>query len=252
MGSGTVGRRSLPEGFTLAGYEALIGELLVRGYQVRGYDNVDREKPDLILRHDLDMSLDAALPIAEIERGLNAKSHFFVLIRTEMYNIFSTRAVCAIRHLQSLGHEIGLHLDASFYGDAVSSLEAGVRTECDVLEQVTGTPIRIISFHRPAKSLLGYAGTLAGRPHAYEPRFFSEIGYCSDSRNDWHFGHPLSHPAVREQRALQLLTHPIWWQLDGVDDAVAILDRFVEKRVALLRDELAANCEPYRHAIKSC
>ncbi len=245
-----MGRRSLPEGFTLVGYEALIGELLARGYQVRGYDNVDPKKSDLILRHDLDMSLDAALPIAEIERRLNAKSHFFVLIRTEMYNIFSTRAVQAIRHLQSLGHEIGLHLDASFYGDEASSLEAGARAECDVLEQVTGAPIRIISFHRPAKSLLGYAGMLAGRPHAYEPRFFSEIGYCSDSRGDWHHGHPLSHAAVRERRALQLLTHPIWWQSDGADGAVAILNRFVDERVALMRDELAANCEPYRSATK--
>jgi hypothetical protein len=242
-------RRSLPEGFTPAGYKALIAELLGRGYLTRSYADADPTQPHLILRHDLDMSLDAAQPIAEIEHQLNVKSHFFVLIRTEMYNVFSARAVRAIRCLQSLGHDIGLHLDASFYGDVVKDLDAGARTECDVLEQVTGTPVRFISFHRPAKSLLGHSGSLAGCRHAYEPRFFSEMGYCSDSRGDWHFGHPLAHAAIREHRALHLLTHPIWWQSKGVDGAVALLDRFVDDRVALLRNELADNCEPYRTAL---
>ena len=236
----------MPEGFTLGGYEALVGDLLARGFQARGYADAVPTQPHLILRHDLDMSLDAAQPIAEVESGLNVKSYFFVLIRTEMYNVFSARSVRAIRHLQGLGHEIGLHLDASFYGDAVASLEAGAGVECNVLEQVTGKPVRFISFHRPAESLLGHAELLAGRRHAYEPRFFSEMGYCSDSRGDWYHGHPLSHAAVREHRALQLLTHPIWWVSTESSGAVAKIDQFVSERVDLLQQELAANCEPYR------
>jgi hypothetical protein len=241
-------RQLMPEGFTTAGYKALVGELLARGYLANGYANADPQQRHLILRHDLDMSLDAARPIAEIEHELSVKSHFFVLIRTEMYNVFSARAVRAIRDLQSLGHEIGLHLDASFYGDVLSNLESGARVECDVLEQVTGVPVQVISFHRPAKGLLGHPGTLAGRRHAYEPRFFSDMGYCSDSRGDWHHGHPLVHPAVMEHRALQLLTHPIWWQSNGNDGALASLDRFVDDRISLLRNELADNCGPYRSA----
>jgi len=235
--------------FSLAGYQSLIGELIARGYQVRGYDDAEPKQLHVILRHDLDMSLQAALPIAEIEHQLGLKGHYFVLMRTEMYNPCSARAAQAIGHLQRLGHEIGLHLDASLYGNEESAVEAGAQAESVILEQIAGAPVRFISFHRPAKALIGRAGALAGRQHAYEPRFFSEMGYCSDSRGAWHYGHPLDHPALRDRRALQLLTHPIWWISGGVDGLAAKLEQFVGERADLLRQELAANCEPYRETL---
>ena len=76
--------------------------------------------------------------------------------------------------------------------------------------------------------------------------FFSAIGYCSDSRGAWHHGHPLAHQAVAQSRALQLLTHPIWWPSTVSPGPLPTLDRFVSERDTLLRTELAANCEPYR------
>ena len=62
-------------------------------------------------------------------------------------------------------------------------------------------PVTMVSFHRPAPELLGHAAPLGGRAHAYQPRFFSDMGYCSDSRGRWGHGHPLEHPAVAEGRA---------------------------------------------------
>ncbi|MBT3172708.1 MAG: hypothetical protein HN333_14900, partial [Rhodospirillaceae bacterium] len=74
-----------------------------------------------------------------------------------------------------------------------------------------GRSVPMISFHRPAPALQGREGRIAGRMHAYEPRFFREIGYCSDSRGAWRHGHPLDHAAVVKGKALQLLIHPLWW-----------------------------------------
>jgi hypothetical protein len=236
----------MSDDFSLPAYRALLQAFMTRGYAVRGYDDVVLDEPHLILRHDLDMSLDAAQPIAEIEHSLGVRGHYFVLLRTEMYNPFSARAVTAITNLCRLGHEVGLHIDGLFYGNDLSAIEVGAATECDALEQITGTAVQVISFHRPAKTLFGRDGKLAGRRHAYEPRFFSQMGYCSDSRGAWHFGHPLEHTATREGRALQLLTHPIWWVSNGLDGAVAKLDRFIAERTNFLCRELAANCEPYR------
>jgi len=130
-------------------------------------------------------------------------------------------------------------------------IEEGARSESSILEQITGAPVRLISFHRPVQALVGKSGKLAGRRHAYEPRFVSEMGYCSDSRGAWHHGNPLSHPATRDRRALQLLTHPIWWVSGGLDGAVAKLDQFLAERTQLLRQEVAANCEPYRAALET-
>lgn len=231
--------------FSPVSYRELVVSLLNHGCESRGYKDAEPEKPHLVLRHDIDMSLQAALVIAEIEADLGVKAHYFILVRTEMYNLFSAHAQRALRGIIGFGHEIGLHLDASYYEGDTQSLDAAAEKECAVIEAATDQRVEMVSFHRPAKSLLGYAKKLGGRIHAYQPRFFSEMGYCSDSRGDWHHGHPLEHDAVREGRALQLLTHPIWWTGSMALGPVGRLDDFAEERGNLLRDELAANCEPY-------
>lgn len=238
----------MSEAFNEEGYAALLRTFLARGYSVVGYDEADPAARHLILRHDLDMSLAAAEPIAALEAGLHVKAHYFVLLRTEMYNPFSAAARATFEKLRRFGHEIGLHFDASIYGSDPRVLEDAAARECRTLEDATGAPVRFVSFHRPAETLLGRRGAIAGRRHAYEPRFFSEMGYCSDSRGGWHHGRPLEHSAIAAGRALQLLTHPIWWAASVPGDPVATLDKFRSARDRLLARELAANCEPYRVA----
>lgn len=235
----------MAEDFTLAGYGALLDAFAERGYAARSFGDADPAARHLVLRHDLDMSLDAAVPVAEAEAARGLRAHYFVLLRTEMYNPFSAAGRDALDRLQARGHEIGLHLDASLYADDAAALDAAAARECRVLEEATGAPVRLISFHRPSRALLGLDRRLAGRPHTYQPRFFEAMGYCSDSRGAWGHGHPLDHPAVAEGRALQLLTHPIWWRDQTPDDAQAKLDRFAEGRDELLRAELARNCDIY-------
>ena len=150
----------------------------------------------------------------------------------------------SLTRVREHGHEIGLHLDASIYDNDSASLQEAANWECRALEDATGSAVRFISFHRPAEALLGFKGKLAGRSHAYEPRFFNSIGYCSDSRGDWHHGHPLEHPSVEAGQAIQLLTHPIWWP----PSATLIqqnLDEFLAARYLLLRRELGRNCQSF-------
>ncbi|MEK9660922.1 MAG: hypothetical protein VW644_04165 [Alphaproteobacteria bacterium] len=234
--------------FTRAGYRALVAALLERGYAAVGYDAVAPGERHLVLRHDLDMSIDAAVSIAGIEAELGVSAHYFVLLRTEMYNPWSDHARHQLDRIAALGHEIGLHFDASLYSDDIAALDRAAAEECTVLAALTGRPVETISFHRPSPALLGRPGTIAGRRHSYEPRYFHDIGYCSDSRGAWHHGHPLAHDAVADGRALQLLTHPIWWDRDNALDPVAALDRFRDARDTVLMNALADNCEPYRAA----
>jgi hypothetical protein len=235
----------MPELFTPAAYGALLESLFARGYDVRGYQDAEPAKRHLVLRHDIDMSLRAALPIAEVERGLGVKATYFVLLRSEMYNPLSSVSCLALKQLRALGHEIGLHFDAAPHGDALRALDSAATDECEFLERLLGHDVRVISFHRPAPALLGYPHRLAGRRHAYEPRFFRDMGYCSDSRGAWGNGHPLEHPAVQNGGALQLLTHPIWWTSEAGEGVQSRLDRFARDRYRLLRAELSANCETY-------
>lgn len=226
--------------FTTAGYAALVRAFLDRGYAVRGFADAEPDARHLILRHDIDMSLEAAVPIAEAEAALGVSSIYFVLVRSELYNPFAPDGAAALGRIGSLGHEIGLHFDAALYTG--SGLEEAAARECAVLEAFMKRPVRTISFHRPHAELLGREGLLAGRRHAYEPRFFRDMGYCSDSRGAWRHGHPLAHEAVSASQALQLLTHPIWWQ-DPPTSPIARLDSLLDARMDALDRALAAHCD---------
>lgn len=229
-----------PGEFSAAGYAALVRALLARGYTVRGFADAEPAARHLILRHDIDMVVEAAVPIAEAEAALGVAATYFVLVRSELYNPFAPSGATALTRIAALGHEIGLHFDAALYSEA--ALEEAAARECAILEAFTERPVRTISFHRPHSSLLGRAGALAGRRHAYEPRFFSDMGYSSDSRGGWHHGHPLTHDAVTAGRALQLLTHPIWWQ-EPPAPPTARLDALLDARVDALDRALAAHCD---------
>lgn len=222
-----------------ASYADLIRTLTARGYAVRGFADAEPSARHLILRHDIDMSLEAALPIAEAEAEAGAAAVYFVLLRSTLYNPFTPENEAALARIHALGHEIGLHFDAALY-DA-GNLDAAAGRECAQLEGLLGRAVQTISFHRPHPSLLGRAAPLAGRCHAYQPRFFHDMGYCSDSRGAWHHGHPLDHPAIAEGRALQLLTHPIWWQ-DPPALPAPRLDALLRTKVDALDHALADHC----------
>ena len=63
----------------------------------------------IILRHDVDCSLELALKIAEIENHLGIDSTFFILFHLELYNPFSPSASKIINQILKLVHNIGLN-----------------------------------------------------------------------------------------------------------------------------------------------
>ena len=191
--------------FSPKGYEELINGLLERGYKVKDFSEAEAMQPHLVLRHDIDMSLKAAVEIAELEDRLGISAHYFVLLRTEFYNIFSKNGLQAIEDILGLGHKIGLHFDASLYTN--EELESAAEWELGCLQCLTGRKVEMVSFHRPAKFLLGRKKPLAGRCHSYQPQFFEKMAYCSDSRGCWNYGHPHNLKAVQERRALQSVSY---------------------------------------------
>src|SRR5690606_37224777 len=134
-----------------------------RGYEVRGFEDAEPQARHLILRHDLDMSVEAALPIAAIEAEAGVRAAYFVLLRSEMYNVHAPAQLRALETIVGHGHAVGLHLDASLYADSDEALQRAAEAECAFFERVLGRSVGMISFHRPAPRLRGYAGRLADR-----------------------------------------------------------------------------------------
>jgi hypothetical protein len=231
--------------FTLLGYRQLLEAFKDRQYRSVSLADVDPAARHLILRHDIDLDPDRALLIARVEANLGMSSTYYVLVTTSFYNPVSASSRAVWRQLLLLGHTIGLHLDAAAYPDDPVLLEQGAAHECRILEEAIQAPVTAISFHRPSAALRNRTGNIAGRPHSYQPKFSHDIGYCSDSEGQWRFGSPLVHDAVKLGRALQLLTHPIWWTSETYSGALDRLEEFRRQRSAALRAEMARNLRPF-------
>lgn len=228
--------------FSPASYSSLIRAFGVLNYRCVDFAAAEPSQRHLILRHDVDMSLDLALEMARLEADLQVRSIYFVLLSSEFYNPFSQAGRRSLAAITECGHQIGLHFDPSLYLGDRAQLDAAAVNEVGRLQDLLGQPVEMISFHRPAQVLLGDPDPIGGIVHAYQPRFFNSMGYVSDSRGRWGHGHPLDHVAVCEGKALQLLTHPIWW-MGEQGGAQRALDGFLMKRLRALDDALAENCD---------
>lgn len=224
--------------FSLDAYRLLLAELVEQGYQTVGFEAVDPASRHLVLRHDVDVSLALAVELAEAEHALGYASHYFVLVTCEQYNPATQAGREALGRIVSLGHRVGLHFDAAL--ECAEPLEERATSEARYLSALAGAQVSMLSFHRPAQQWINNPASLAGLPHTYQPSFFSDIGYCSDSRGGWWRGAPLDHDAVKSGTALQLLTHPAWWVNNGRSPAERLADHLEQRRAELARD-LSAN-----------
>lgn len=198
--------------FTHANYERLLA-LAARQYVFRQYDDYDLQERFVLWRHDLDFSVQDALPLARMEAAAGLRCSYFVNIHSEFYNAFEAGNMRAIAEIAGLGHAIGLHFDFALAGVA-SERELGERLaeEAGALRSQYRVPIRAFSFHNPTPAALAFdEPAYAGLANTYAARFRTEVGYCSDSNGHWRFDRledVLARPATRP---LQVLTHPTWW-----------------------------------------
>src|SRR6266540_2921988 len=103
--------------FDLAHFRELLDAARAGGYRTVAFDHEPRPR-DLFLRHDVDLSLEAALELAHIEaeRGLHAT--YFLMPESIFYNLDSPVGQETIRELRELGHAPALARRLSARGAA--------------------------------------------------------------------------------------------------------------------------------------
>ena len=195
--------------FSFKGYSGLIKELKGREYYFTDYHNYASFSKCVILRHDIDNSIEKAVEIAELESSFGVKSTFFSLLRTDFYNPASKNSIAGLKKIQSLGHEIGLHFDEMAY-DSVDDVKTAIKNEARILSDIIGTQISTVSMHRPSQKTLDANYDLTPMVNSYGKTFFNEFKYLSDSRRRWR--EPVLDIIRSEQYdKLHILTHPIWY-----------------------------------------
>jgi hypothetical protein len=206
-------------------------KLLKQRYRIVPFCEVSKEDDSfLILRHDVDASLEAALKMARVENNLGVRSTYFVLFSHKLYNLLEKDDLNTLREISKLGHEIGLHYDVEVYESYRRDLKETLKNEIKLLERLLNRKVFSIACHNvsimsnedPFKDITGYI-------NAYDPELCEN--YVSDSCRAWYLK-DLSRLLTFNYKKAQLLIHPFLWTED-VCKRDAVLERFfrdIEKK----------------------
>jgi hypothetical protein len=163
-----------------------------------------------LLRHDVDSHLDNALRFAEIEYSLGITATYFIRLHG-LYNPYFLPNFRMINEIHSMGHEIGLHFEPSFYKNSPSVF---VGLHCDLCDMnlkftLSNTFLNFTS-HEPGKSSLAFK---EDPNYVYlASQDFDEVEgykYISDSSGRWREGCMCNF--IDKLDKLYINTHPTWW-----------------------------------------
>src|SRR5262249_33068347 len=141
--------------FSLEHYGALLGAAKAGGYRFASFERDPRPR-SLLLPHDVDLSLHAALRMAGRQASLGAAATYFLMTRSEFYNLSSPSGEAAIERLRALGHRVGLH---AVYPDAT----------------LDGRFDPVVAWHNPDPRYM--SAPLDGVVNVMQPRFFDPEHY---------------------------------------------------------------------------
>jgi hypothetical protein len=204
--------------FTLEHYREILRAARVGGYRFAGFDGPPA-RGDLLLRHDVDLSLEAALAMAELEAEEGAPTTYLLMTRSVFYNLASREGEAALERLRALGHRVGLH---------------AVYPEADLDERFD----RVVAWHNPEPAYM--TAPIDGAANVMEETYFDPATYRSDSNQRWRSGCPHEELRTGAFPWLQVLVHPEIWVYPGETMSRtmnAMLDAQRAHRLALLADD---------------
>jgi hypothetical protein len=204
--------------FSVEHYRELLRAAAAGGYRWAGFDRPP-EPGDLLLRHDVDLSLDAALELAEVEAEEGVWSTWFMMTRSSFYNLASSEGVEALARLRELGHRIGHH---AVYPDV----------------DLDGRFDAVVAWHNPDPEFM--QAEIPGAVNVMRTPHFEPAHYRSDSNQDWRGRCPHDELERGTFEWLQLLIHPEIWAFDG-DTMRETMESFLDAdraaRLERLRDD---------------
>jgi len=221
--------------------ETFFQEAKQHGYAFIGYEQAQQTPRFIIMRHDVDLDLNYAAELAELEARHDVGSTYFLMLRNPLYNLLAPQSSRCLRKILDLGHQVGLHFDVSAYPDANQSrlLEA-ISHELSILKQLAGSDrvSKCVTFHKPNPHILNTEIVTDDFFSGYNRSFFRDIRYIADSGGAWREESILE--LIRDARPprIQFTSHPIWWIAPGRTQAEK-LAALLQQHAALAEEDLA-------------
>ncbi len=202
--------------FELSSYKLALESAISQSYSCLSFEKayISKHKKSILIRHDIDMSLDQALEIAKVENSIGISSCFFVRLHAKFYNALSVDSKKKISTIEKMGHRIGLHFEEDFY-DTYNIFDA-MATEKSLLDSFLSHEIAVVAPPEPSRPgrMLFEKNKLLNigiKYQAYDKLLFEKFKYVSDSSCRWRDGSLEEHVNDRKTSRIYLLTHPIWW-----------------------------------------
>lgn len=207
------------EDFTYSAYRRILQTAVELGYVFREFSEPVPDTRHILWRHDIDYDIEGALDLAIIEHEIGVRGTYFIWLHSPFYNAFDVASLTILDRICALGHTLGLHFDASYYGIdhrvGRASVSQKIAREAQLISELFGTSVNVMSFHNPTVSnMLAFEDTyLGGCLNAYSTVIKNEYTYGSDSNGYWRHG-TLMEKVLSGAERLHILTHPVWWTHD--------------------------------------
>jgi hypothetical protein len=204
--------------FDLDHYAELLDAARAGGYRFAFFDQEPR-RGDLLVRHDVDLTLDAAVRLAELEAEQGAQATYLLMTQSVFYNLASPEGDRAVARLRELGHRVGLHA-------VWPNVELDRRFD------------PVVAWHNPDPEYM--SRPIDNAANVMAAPYFDPDHYRSDSNQHWRSGCPHEELRNGQFEWLQLLTHPEIWVYPGAtmrESMLSMLDAERERDLRRLQED---------------
>ncbi len=212
--------------FSFDDYREMIRIIKATGLQC-DYQKALTQDKFIIMRHDVEFSVERAYDLAKVERSMDFTSTYFFQWTNNSYNILSKKNMDLIKDMHERGHGIGLHYALNGLTD-MQLIRKRIMKEVEILSELFGFEVKEFSIHRPSKDVLRENIKLPGLLNAYQDEFFCfaenvtedmpmEVKYMSDANHIWRYGYP-NEENITKNNKVQILTHPFAWTKKGYNN----------------------------------
>ena len=238
--------------FSFDDYREIIRAIKATG-RYATYEEALEKDSFVIMRHDVEYSVERAHALAKVEESMDFRSTFFFQWTNNSYNILSRKNRDILSDMHERGQHIGLHFALNGMTD-MRVIKERIKQEMDMLSNMLGFEINSFSIHRPSPDVLAENIKISGIINAYQDDFFTfdpkatpesdlDVKYMSDANHVWRYGYP-DEETINKYDKVQILTHPFAWTKKGYDNLENYKTLVNEKYVELI-DSIDNECKDF-------
>lgn len=178
----------------------------------------------ILIRHDVDVSLEWALEMAHVEYELGICTTYFVRVHSTRYNLFDRYNYWRLHELKNKHFEVGMHQEVVNFAKTSNEAIILLKREKRVIESILGCDVNGVATHIPSHNLLSITPEILSQTGFYYVAdgevFNSNAIFVSDSNNHWK-KYSFKEALLNSDKILANI-HPVWW-VGEIEDAESLI-----------------------------